>query len=623
MPGMADDGGAHPGGAPARAGGGETGTREDAVRLIPLRIEARPDPAGSRPTSAPVNGAVTRARLGSLEVTVELTRFGLDWSVANRDDVPIQVRSVALVMGLVDLVPPVRMFRHGYQSWSPSAVGVLGVDADPSRLADFEFLQAVHHADQRQARDGELRSEWVTLLADDRGGRGPGAATTLVGFDGGDEHDGTLRLRDDGEGVELTVEAFFGSTTLAPGERRTLHSVVVDEDPSRGGADKLTAWAASVGTAHGARTGAPYQVGWCSWYQYFHEVTEDDLRANLALAADWPFGLFQLDDGYQRAIGDWQATNARFPSELDELAGAIAAEGMEPGLWLAPFLVAPDSEVATRHPGWIARHTVDGADGGPLRTWWEPSWGGGEDGFMYGLDTTHPEVLTHLEHTAAALVEAGFTYLKLDFTFSPSVDGAYHDPSRTPAQRVRAGFDAIRRGAGEGAFLLGCGVPLANVVGVVDGNRIGPDVAPAWALSPADEIVRGYLDIQPSTQRAYVNTVTRSFLHRSLWLNDPDCLMLRGDDTDLGPEAVRTWSNTVAVSGGMALVSDDLALLSPADRHRLDEVIAIGREADAEASDGRPARCDDLLDRPLPTRFGAAGFGLTVDPGPGTSHLER
>ena len=160
--------------------------------------------------------------------------------------------------------------------------------------------------------------------------------------------------------------------------------------------------------------------------------------------------MFQVDDGYQAAIGDWLDTNARFPSDLAGLAGSIRSSGRTPGLWLAPFLVAPDSEVARRHPDWIARHLVDGVDTGPLRTWWNPPWGGGEDGFMYGLDTTHPEVAAHLEAVAAAVVEAGFPYLKLDFTFSPSVDGGYADPGRTPAERVRDGFAAIRRGAGAG-----------------------------------------------------------------------------------------------------------------------------------------------------------------------------
>ena len=63
-------------------------------------------------------------------------------------------------------------------------------------------------------------------------------------------------------------------------------------------------------------------------------------------------------------------------------------------------------------------------------------------------------------------------------------------PSLTPAQRVRAGYEAMRRGAGDDTFILGCGVPLANVVGVVDANRIGQDVAPLWTLPPSEEVVR-------------------------------------------------------------------------------------------------------------------------------------
>ena len=174
------------------------------------------------------------------------------------------------------------------------------------------------------------------------------------------------------------------------------------------------------------------------------------------------------------------------------------------------------------------------------------------------------------------MVDAGFPYLKLDFTFSPSVDGGYADPTAHPG---RAGAGRVRRhppGGGDDAFLLGCGVPLANVVGLVDANRIGPDVAPVWSLDPGDEMVAGYLGIQPATAHAFTNTLTRSFMHRRLWLNDPDCLMLRTEDTGLTPAAARTWAHAVGVSGGMALVSDDLALLGADARALLDEVVALG-----------------------------------------------
>jgi alpha-galactosidase len=584
------------------------------VRLTPIRLEA--EIADGRTVAAAVTGSSVAVGLGPLEVDVTLTDAGARWGVANRGDRSVAVRSVTLVHRLDHGDAPVRMFRNGYQSWTPTTTGVLGIDVDPSLRADLEFLQAVHHADQRRARPGELRSEWVTVLAG-----GPGSAPVLIGFDGGDRHDGTLRLREEPGGTEVRAEAFLGDAVLGAGERRDLHAVEVAGSPGADPSALLEAWAAGCGARGGARVGAPFQVGWCSWYQYFHDVTEEDIRSNLALAGDWPFDVFQVDDGYQAAIGDWLDTNDRFPSGLGGLASSIRSAGSTPGLWLAPFLVAPDSEVARRHPDWIARHQVDGVDAGPLRTWWNPPWGGGEDGLMYGLDTTHPEVVAHLEHVAAAVVDAGFPYLKLDFTFSPSVDGGYADPGRTPAERVRAGFAALRRGAGDDAFLLGCGVPLSNVVGLVDANRIGPDVAPVWALDPSEEMVPGYLGIQPATSHAFTNTLTRAFMHRRLWLNDPDCLMLRTTDTGLSPAAARTWARAVGVSGGMALVSDDLSLLDDASRRLLDEVVVLGRAADAGALDGDGPRCDDLLAPTAPSRLTSRAGHLEADPFAGTSRL--
>jgi alpha-galactosidase len=589
------------------------------MRIEPVWVQAE---IGGDVSRAPLTSSPATASIGPLEVQVDRSPFPtIAWTVANASDRPVRVRSVAVVFAVVDAVEPVRLFRHGYQSWSPTGVATLGLDRDPSTIADFEFLQAAHHADQRRAPDGELRSELVTLLrdADVRGEGQP----ILVGFDGGHEHDGTLRLRrDEAGGITLAAEAFLGDVELQPGEARELHGIVVD-DTGDGAPAALDRWATTVGRRHGGRTAAPYQVGWCSWYHYFHDVTEADLRANLARAADWPFDVFQLDDGFQSAIGDWLTTNDRFPSAIDAIAAAIAAEGRTPGLWIAPFLAAPDSQVAREHPDWLAGHVGSGGEVVPLRGWWNPPWGGGDDGFMRALDTSHPEVLDHLEQVARALVDAGFPYLKLDFTFAPSHDGVWHDPGMTPAQRVRAGYDAVRRGAGDDAFLLGCGAPIGHVLGVVDGNRIGQDVAPLWDLGPDAEVIPGYLGTQPATQFAYGNTVARSFLHRRFWLNDPDCLMLRAESTDLSPEAARTWAHTVAVSGGMALVSDDLALLGDDAKTLLDDVVAIGREVDAAATGGAAPRCADLLDHAVPHRLAAAGYELTVDPATAVSTLRR
>ena len=103
-------------------------------------------------------------------------------------------------------------------------------------------------------------------------------------------------------------------------------------------------------------------------------------------------------------------------------------------------------------------------------------------------------------------------------------------------------------------------------------------------------------------------------MHRRLWLNDPDCLMLRTEDTGLTPAAARTWAHAVGVSGGMALVSDDLALLGADARALLDEVIGLGRAADADARRGGGARCPDLLEHPTPGRLESAAGSLDADP---------
>jgi alpha-galactosidase len=380
---------------------------------------------------------------------------------------------------------------------------------------------------------------------------------------------------------------------------------IVPGDPSSG----LTAWGDWAGAEAGARTSAPYQVGWCTWYHYFHDVTEAALRSNLALAGDWPFAVFQLDDGYQAAIGDWLTTNDKFPTPLPELGAEIAATGVQPGIWLAPFLAMPDSAIAREHPEWIVQHP----SGRPTIGMINPGWGGQ----TWVLDTTNPEVLAHLEDVARTLAGWGFSYLKLDFTYAPTFDGRWYDPSLTPAQRVRAGYDAIRRGAGEEAFLLGCGAPQGACIGVVDGMRIGPDVAPFW--SPPDGAP--YAATVPATQNAWRNTLARSFQHRKLWLNDPDCLMLRTKRTKLSPEQVEAWAYAVAMSGGMALVSDDLALLDADARSLLDQVVQIGREVDAAAAAGTPPTCPDLLATSTPTTLRAADRTLTADPTTGTASL--
>jgi alpha-galactosidase len=568
----------------------------------PERLRWRIRRRGEHPVESPPVDLGRTVACAGLECAVEAGEAGaLRWSIANDADAPAALDAVALVWDGGPAGPDPRLFANGYQSWSPARTRRLGRDADPGAdTRPIPLVRAAFHADPGAPAPGELRSEQVALLAD---GHEP---HTLVGFVGGATHAGTVRVRVVDGRLELAAEAWLGGAELAAGARRALHDVVIDaeaDDSHR----MLTRWARIVGDTEQARVTAPYLVGWCSWYHYFHDVTEADMRANLARARDWPFDVFQLDDGFQASIGDWLTTNERFPSGLETLADEITGGGATAGIWIAPFLAAPDSALAREHPEFLARapHGTGRAIG-----MFHEVWGG----VMWELDTTRPDVLAHLEHTAAALVAMGYRYLKLDFTFSAAMPGRYDDATRTPAERVRAGYDAVRRGAGDDAFILGCGAPLGALVGVVDAMRIGADVAPAWDVAPdASTRQPAYEETTPSTRNAFVNTCTRSFMHRTLWANDPDCLMLRTEQTELPAAAAAVWAHTVGCSGGLALVSDDLALLGPAERRLLEETIATGRAADAAATQGEPARAVGLFETAGPVGLeGPAGL-VTVD----------
>jgi alpha-galactosidase len=147
----------------------------------------------------------------------------------------------------------------------------------------------------------------------------------------------------------------------------------------------------------------------------------------------------------------------------------------------------------------------------------------------------------------------------------------------------------VREGAGEDAFLLGCGCPLGPAVGVVDGMRIGADVAPWWTNPVMRTVMRDQHGI--STRHAVRNTLTRAFMHGRLWANDPDCLMVRDRDTRLDLEEVRTLATVMGLTDGMLVVSDRLRDLAE-DRRAVIETAA--------SFTGGEARVLDLFDSGLP-----------------------
>jgi alpha-galactosidase len=259
-----------------------------------------------------------------------------------------------------------------------------------------------------------------------------------------------------------------------------------------------------------------------------------------------PVDVVQLDDGYQTAIGDWLSLNDKFPSGMRALTDAIHAQGFAAGLWLAPFTVGENSEIYAQHPEWVLRD----ANGEPINA--IHNW----DTRNFGLDTTHPGVEAYLREVFGVIVnDWNFDYLKIDFIYSACMRARRHDPQATSVQAYRRGLEIIREVVGD-RFVLGCGAPFAPSVGLVDGMRVGPDTAPEWAHAD----VHG---AEPSLLNAIRSTLAHGWMHRRWYVNDPDCLIVRRENSKLTPAEVETWASVVALSGGMVILSDDLSRLEP------------------------------------------------------------
>ncbi len=566
-----------------------------AGRLEPVRLAARW--RGGEPDTAPefAEGpfAAGTLHLGPIEITLAIDVAediaGIDAAVRNGASEPLYLD--ALVLGFRWNAPDLRalrFLRHGWQSWSYTGSRDLDAAGEPP-FPSGTWLRGMFHALSEPPPD---RASWhesdlVTVI-----GPASGGAACLAGVMEQGRSFGVVFARRDGDGVAIEVELRL-ETLLVPGERRDVERVRVAL--GRDANALLEDFASEYGRASGARTRRPFQAGWCSWYHFFHDVTEEDVLRNLdALVkarSEIPITLVQLDDGYQRAIGDWLATNEKFPRGLAPLAADIRAAGFDAGLWTAPFCVAPDSALFAAEKHWLLRngeHLFHGL----FHPMWTPS------ARIHVLDTSREEVCAHLTSVFRELTEMGFAYEKLDFLYSEAMYADAFDPSVSRAGRLRRGLEAIRRGCGEETFILGCGCPLGPAVGVVDGMRIGPDVAPSWAVNDETPIA-GLETTRPSTRNAVRSILNRAWMHRRLWLNDPDCLMSRVTDTRLAPHEAHTLATTIAVTGGMVLFSDDVPKLADESRSLVAETLRLARAVD-EAGETGTARAPGLLAQEFP-----------------------
>jgi alpha-galactosidase len=261
---------------------------------------------------------------------------------------------------------------------------------------------------------------------------------------------------------------------------------------------------------------------WCSWYRYFEEVTADDvLEAVHDLEAhDLAVDVVQVDDGWSLGLGEGLAPSQRFGS-LARVVDAVRTSGRRAGVWLAPFVVGASTTLAREHPDWLT---------GPAgRNWGQR---------LVGLDLTHPGVQELLVDALRRLLDLGVDYLKLDFLYAGAVPGLRREDLDGVAA-YRAALALMREVVGPDVYLVGCGAPILPSVGLVDAMRVSPDTF----HEGGEDGSTGLRGLMPLAARAWQQG--------RLWVNDPDCVVVRPSYSQR-----ERWAHAAGRLGGLRSFSD-------------------------------------------------------------------
>jgi alpha-galactosidase len=327
-------------------------------------------------------------------------------------------------------------------------------------------------------------------------------------------------------------------------------------------------------------------VGWCSWFAYLDRVNETEIKETADVLSEKlaPYGLqyLQIDDGYeQQPIGmpdTWLHPNDKFPSGLKALASYIRGKGLTPGIWTN--VTFADSAAADANRGLF----VADEKGRPALGNW----------IGYVMDGSNPETIRQLVTPIYKGLNAdGFGYFKLDALRHLKYEGynAFSEYYRRNKVDRNAAYrnvvKEVRDQAGREKFLVACWGIRPELVGMVDGCRIGND---------------GF---------SYAGLAQFNSYNNIIWRNDPDHIVLSGK------EAYRSCSAT-SLTGSLFMLTDQ------AEIYRTSPLVEAARRTipvlftqPGQVYDVDPSRSSGIAGADVemsgsgPRRFDASGHTIT------------
>lgn len=492
----------------------------------------------------------------------------IEYRLENKSDKALAVKEVVLARGSHGIEKEAKQYGEGYQMLSQYE-GNLGdltcfskfTDKGHYKLPEKEGFNTVYN---------------MTYFNHKKG-------ITLLGFSSCRRYSGAFHVNEE----ELIITLNMENKIIPAGATVNLEEVFCMEGDSLNDirdafVDRLCSNHPPLGSSHasgenpslGDMSSVP--TGWCSWYCYGPDIDENIIRDNMDCIGESQADLtyIQIDDGYQPKMGDWLEENPDFGMNMKELCLEIKDKGFEPAVWVAPFIAEGTSKLFTEHPDWFIKDD----EGQPLLSS-SFTFGGWRCGPWYMLDGTHPEAQAYLTHVFKTMREEWKShYFKLDANVWGAFPGGhYYDEQATSVEAYRQGMEAVLKGAGEDSFLLGCNAPMWPSLGTVHGMRVTNDISRSWKMF----------------HQLYKEGMNRNWQHGHLWVNDPDCVVLKNLDktvvdaggltsvvsTQMSEDEFDFHKAYILASGGMVLGSDIMMTMDKKSNEDLNKCVAYRGDA--------------------------------------------
>jgi len=377
-------------------------------------------------------------------------------------------------------------------------------------------------------------------------------------------------------GKGIRAEWYLEDKPVHPGQEYVLETIALDD--TLGGLEFFERYTQTLHDRYQIKPMKPIPAGWSSWSCLYGDVDEQAVLKHAELLAegwlDRGADLIQIDDGWQKegSFGAyWTNDVQKFGHDIPWLAENCRKLGLQFGLWMAPGMLIDKSSrfeelspLINRVNGKLVRHF-----GG------DDTLAAEKNGAVYGLDIGKEEVIELMrEMFRRGAEDYHAVYFKIDFIVNLLLRmgaGATRVEYQNgyAVELYRHYMKELRKVVGDDVFLLACGAPIGESVGIFDSIRISADIAHGGADKP------GHFGAWNIIRNDAQCAILRSPFHNKVFINDPDALLVRDYQTEycndgvvLTLEEAKMWATVVAMSGGHIIINEELDRL-PDERKAL------------------------------------------------------